>query len=612
MNKLNFSDYNNVLCDSLDALDWAYENGLSKNISIRTSSPALLFNKNINTTDLTARWKTKDLKRFQESINDFSKNIFLETLQQNPLKKEYCLLISQTAVNFHKVIYKAACLNNTDLTEKILILNVKGKFGNKNLNINSPWSDLLKSNKNINEKILFSNTQNNKKPNPKTFNLWSRIRFGGFETLCYRIIIKYLNKFLSIFFYKQALIMGENELIIESMFKLALKGVCLKELQINTNTSSANNYLSEDTKLYFNNIKKLIMPLLILRLQEWLDKDLIEPCTNLFFENLLIQLQAMDMYKGIAIKELNKINNKKTVLVTSNHINNKVLAVLLVCKKYGIPIISFQHGVTPEICDTTKEISVSHPVNNVDKFIVFNKQSAIYAENEAYIKSSSFVAGLPKRYFKSIKKINNINPNHKIIFLSMHLYRGNIGGIKCNYTDNLMAINELYIIKNILNKLPHKVYYKAYPQENKRYPDEDPVLKLLPKYKNLILINKDIDARYLLESFRIIVTGHASSTISWAIMSKKPIIFINNTNNSPLSERAMKDFKKSLFVFNANDINFEKDIINFLSQKIETIEKMYMEMERHRDIMIDQFVTSYSQGAGARSANIIFKEYLSN
>ena len=612
MNKLNFSDYNNVLCDSLDALDWAYENGLSKNISIRTSSPALLFNKNINTTDLTARWKTKDLKKFQEGINVFSKNIFLETLRRHPLKKEYCLLVSQTIVSFHQVIYKAACLNNTDLTDKILILNVKGKFGAKNLNINAPWLDLLKNNKNINEQVYFSNAPNSINKNSKMFNFWSRIRFGGFETLVYRIIIKYLNKLLSKIFSKQALILGENELIIESMFHLALKGVCLKELQIKNNNLSPNNYISEDTKVFFTNIKELIRPLLKLRFQEWLDKDLIEPCATLFFEELLFQLQSMDKYKDIAIKELNKLKMKNTILVTSNHINHKVLAVLLVCKKNKIPIISFQHGVTPEICDTTKEIAVSHPGNNVDKFIVFNKQSALYSEKEAYIKSNSFVAGLPKRYFKSVRKKNNVNPDNKIIFLSMNLYRGNIGAIKCNYTDNLMAINELSIIKNILNKLPHKVYYKPYLQENKRYTDKDPILKLLPKYKNLILINKDIDARYLLESFRIIVTSHASSTISWAIMSKKPIIFINDKNNIPLSPIAEEHFKKSLFVFNAGDKGFEKDIINFLSQKIETIEKIYMKKEKSRKIMIDQFITSYSKGAGRRSSKVIFKEYFQN
>jgi len=610
MNKLNFSDFDIVLCDSLEALNWAYNNGLSRKVLVKTSSPSLIENNKINTINIEKRWSLHNLKKFQESINEFGKKIFTNIFNIDPQNKEYSLLVAQTVVNFHKIIYKAACLDKSDLKKEILILKIKGKYGNKNLSINSPWDKLLNNNKNIHVQIFETNTKINNITDKNFSNYVSRIRFGGIETLFYRLIIKYLSNFFSKIFTKQALIMGENELIIETMFHMALKGVSLKELKINKIKFEENkNYLTKDLDLYFSKVKKVTYPLLQSRLEDWVEEDLVKPCMDLFFEELLIQFQFMNYFKNIFSKELLSFDDKKNILITSNHVSHRLLALLSICKKMNIPSISFQHGVTPEICDNTKEIAVSLPANNVDRFIVFNDQSALYSKNEAYIKSDSFVSGLPNRYFKTARKIFNVNYNKEILFLSMHLYRGNIGSIKCNYTDSMMLIDELALIKNVLNKLPYKVHYKPYPQENMRYPDTDPILDLLPNYENLIVINERIDARYLLEKYRIIVTTHASSTISWALMSKKPIIFINDKNNSSLSDMAIKAFKKGLFVFESGDVNFYINIVMFLSQNFEVIEKMYIEKEKDRLKLINKYITSYSEGAGKRAANFIYNQY---
>jgi hypothetical protein len=48
MQNVDFSKYINVFCDSLEALDWAYQQGLPRNSIIRTSSPAMLWAKNSN------------------------------------------------------------------------------------------------------------------------------------------------------------------------------------------------------------------------------------------------------------------------------------------------------------------------------------------------------------------------------------------------------------------------------------------------------------------------------------------------------------------------------------------------------------------------------------
>ena len=175
MNKLNFSDFDIVLCDSLEALNWAYNNGLSRKVLVKTSSPSLIENNKINTINIEKRWSLHNLKKFQESINEFGKKIFTNIFNIDPQNKEYSLLVAQTVVNFHKIIYKAACLDKSDLKKEILILKIKGKYGNKNLSINSPWDKLLNNNKNIHVQIFETNTKINNITDKNFSNYVSRI-----------------------------------------------------------------------------------------------------------------------------------------------------------------------------------------------------------------------------------------------------------------------------------------------------------------------------------------------------------------------------------------------------------------------------------------------------
>ena len=39
----NLSKYNTIFCDSLQALEWAYKNGLPESAIIKTSAPAMLW-----------------------------------------------------------------------------------------------------------------------------------------------------------------------------------------------------------------------------------------------------------------------------------------------------------------------------------------------------------------------------------------------------------------------------------------------------------------------------------------------------------------------------------------------------------------------------------------
>ena len=59
MQFINLSGYNNVFCDSKESLEFAYKHGLPKNALVRTSSPAMLWDKKPNIQHIESRWSIK-------------------------------------------------------------------------------------------------------------------------------------------------------------------------------------------------------------------------------------------------------------------------------------------------------------------------------------------------------------------------------------------------------------------------------------------------------------------------------------------------------------------------------------------------------------------------
>ena len=73
---------------------------------------------------------------------------------------------------------------------------------------------------------------------------------------------------------------------------------------------------------------------------------------------------------------------------------------------------------------------------------------------------------------KRVKAINTSTP--PIVYIATNLYH--MGLCISSKTDYSRAREEQKRIKGILSKLPHRVRYKTYPEDNRRYADTDPVL----------------------------------------------------------------------------------------------------------------------------------------
>ena len=69
--EVDLSSADNVFCDSVDAINWAYDAGLNTKSIIKTNSPALAWEKNKNVFRLDSKWDINQMKQFQSTIGCF-------------------------------------------------------------------------------------------------------------------------------------------------------------------------------------------------------------------------------------------------------------------------------------------------------------------------------------------------------------------------------------------------------------------------------------------------------------------------------------------------------------------------------------------------------------
>ncbi len=599
---INLSKCNTVFCDSLQALEWLYKNGLPKSATIKTSAPAVLWRKNNNIQDIEKRWSIDDLARFTKSTKELSEDVFDATLSVSGVERELALVIAQTSIMFQQIIYKSACLEEDDFTSSRIFVHINGKGGVNGNNMNSPWDKLLASNPLFSTIDYTLHNDHWDVLSVKEISYWKRYKLAGFETIIYRSAIRFMKYFPDWLFKGKVLIPNENELIIEASANLALRGVKIKEIK------PVYVFDKKIVNIDYADVWKSLFPIMKDRIQLWVTPSAVDITVSLFKDYFYERLKKFDQQLcGWSQVIANSGKTKQVVLMNApGNINGQALSYI--CRKNSVPFIAAQHGVTAEISESAKMERVGLEGSVADAVLLYNYASALVDSRSYFSKGKQHVVGISSRHTRTTdtKVIDKI----PIAYISTNLYRGNLGLHISEKTDYARAIDEYKIVTKVLSKLPYEVLYKSYPEENRRYADIDPVLSYVKLAKNINLYPYKVDMRYLLSSCRILITTKATSTLSWPVMTGKPVVFINWKHNSPLTDEAYSSISKGLFVFNEGDSNFHTNLRQFLSQPLEDIERLWQEKKIFREKMEREYFSAYKNNAGKRSANVIFRDYI--
>jgi hypothetical protein len=601
---IDLSEHNTIFCDSLQALEWAYKNGLPKSATIKTSAPALLWDKELNVQNIEERWTINKIEKFQSTIKQLTEHIFDASLKVKKVDRELALTISQSVYQFQKIIYKSACLKEEDFDNPRVFIYVNGKTGPLGNVMNSPWDQIL-----VYNPLFFKINYNieNDKWNvltTKGVSFWRRLKVAGYETIIYRLIIKLMKKSPNWLFKKEILMPNENELNIEIATSLALRGVKVSKIEPDLLCNTKDIKLDKNTV----EIYSAIAPIIHARIEEWVVEPAVNVTMELFKSHLERQLKQFKLLVNGWDKVITRNALMRAVLVNSPG-NIRGNALSYVCRKKNIPLISSQHGVTVEISKSHSMFHVGLDNSVADVMFSYNSKIVEIEKNTYFNYSKHYVVGMPYRLIRMKQHNGSTNKSTpQIVYISTNLYNTGFG--ISQKTDYGRAVDEGKLITNVLSKLPHNVRYKTYPEDNRRYADIDPVLRVLKSANNIELFYKKIDMRYLVFEHRVFITTCATSTLGWPVMSGKPVVFINQKNNSPLTDEAHASLSKGLFIFDDTENNFHRNLRGFLSQPIDVIEKLWKEKEVARKEMIREYFSAYSGGSGRRASKIIIKEYL--
>ena len=601
---VDLSKFGVVFCDSLQALEWAYNNGLPRSAVIKSSAPAVLLSNKKNIYNVESRWTSTELNKFQNSIPGMSKELFNAALGVTGIERELALSVSNFAYHFQKIIYKSSCLEEGDFNNPRLFIYTKGECGPAGNIMNSPWDKLLKPN------ALFSTVQYTLKNDKWSLlttqgvSYWQRFKVAGYETIFYRLIIKIM-KFLPDWMFAREVIMpNENELNIEIAYSLIFSRVKITEAKLETLPDSKNLYSDKNTV----DLYKAIFPIMCKRIEEWVTPSAVEVTKMLFKSHFEKHIEKFNLLVDAWDRSIvSKDNIKQAVLVNAPG-NIKGHSLSFICRKKDILLMSSQHGVTIEISKAHNILDIIFDNSVADVMFSYNSKIVDIEKKIYFNNARHHIVGMPMRLIrmKSAQTINRSTPS--FVYISTNLYH--MGFTEKAITDYEKAIFEKDIIIKVLSEIPHKVRYKTYPEDNRRYADKDPVLKNIRIADNIELFSNKIDMRYLISEHSVFITTGATSTLGWVVMSGKPVVFINQEHNSPLTKDAQISISNGIFVFNNNDKNFHKKLKDFLSQSVDDIERLWQKKKSAREEMIQNYFSEYKGGAGGRAAKIILKEYL--
>ncbi len=469
MNKnVDLSKYKNVFCDSLEALEWAYKHGLSYDARVKTSSPAILSRGGENIYHVEESWDIDRVRRFQSGMLEFSKDIFNALNDVSGMSRGLSLSVAQNAIRLQSFIYKAACINNRDISDNTLFIKVTGYGGIKGNNMNSVWDEILKCNSNYTCINYVLKDLHWEAMSTKTISLYSRMRLAGIETVLYRFAIIF-SKFIPVFLTKgEILVVKENELVIEAATNLFLRGFSIKSVEYQGHNSTMSSFSS-------SMVKKALYPIVKKKVENWVCRDIVDVCSDYIVDQMLQTLIIANQQYYFWLKKLEKLKpNTKVLSGTVGSVQGNMLHDVTRLK--NIPLISALHGVTHEISELIKVNSSVYDIVSSDLCLTHTKISAKAQQDSMFSFGKAIAVGLPSRMLRMKNYSLRSNYNAPIIYASTNLYSGPAGGPYVSLdTDYGKFKREEKLISLVFSKIKHRVCYKTYPEETRRYSDFDPI-----------------------------------------------------------------------------------------------------------------------------------------
>jgi hypothetical protein len=596
----DFSNVTEVLVDSRFALDKAFEQGLPHDVLIRTSSPALCSQSGINVEYLEKGIGPEKFQIFRDAIEVAALGVY-ETLCQEQALKKYALVAARTVFMTINSIGKAISLTGDNYGGNLAVVLIKSGNTAFDQRRSPPWKNIL------GDKAVFVTVPINEKEIEYNFdqdrnhpNFFGRLLCTGWPRLGHRIFEK-IWKYLPLSLARGVvLVLRENPLLRETAYHLALKGYAIRLLPENSSN------LSPIEGDLVHRVHSVLRAEISTYLSAVLPENGIENVTEYLLTRIVEEIDKFESSRLHWNKVLDHYGKFGSCIAMTNAPHRPTdLALLHVCRNFGIPLASFQHGVAKEIDKNHLGLTAALSESTAsDVFFGFNDRRVELDEKLAYESGESVSAGLPIEFWRS-GSYRKRNPDvAPVLFASTQAYGENIGATALKgVADKIIAESEISLIGNVLTRISHPVLYKPYPEH--QYLDADPVYQFALEAPNITVHTEGKDLAYLLPDARVVVLARATSTLSWCLASGKPLVYINYQSQNPLYDDVHKALAAGIFLFDDTSKTFEDELSAFLSLPLEEIDRVWNEKRSARQHAIERYFGSRGPGAGKRAANFL-------
>ncbi len=448
-----------------------------------------------------------------------------------------------------------------------------------------------------------------------TKNQFLRIADIKYSNILYELLIKLGNSLSG----KNIFLFSKNSIVKEIIVELRKKGIGVYEIKNELHKIYySSNYKQE-------NIDKKIFKLLFdickshsKKIQEKynLETKFIYSFCEIISEIATYYIKHLNIVKHKLRESVYKHRSKIDfpICLSSGLFGGFGLAVSDALLFNNIEIFSSEHGLTAGNSIDPDESSDENEAKTSNYLFCYNYASKRLYDSYKNTKLKTFVVGAPtntkKIKFKLLQRfINRLRLNVRkspiIFYVSHNLQLNTEKYYPYTKSNPIIFKDELKLLKS-LSKVNKDVYFKLYPTEQYLI-EKLPVIKeFIKKLKNLFLIESQEDFRYIRTLSDIIITQSSESTLEWCIGLDVPLILLNSDYYEPLrNEKVKKIFKECFFVFNYDNIGWEKKLIDFLNKPYSEIMMLWNKKLKYRKKYDNEHFLSLNKDPGKIGSNHI-------
>jgi hypothetical protein len=586
-----------IFAESRLALEQAWRSGCPRTAEVRTASPALLDDPSLKASPLDAAGSGDILRSLGRSCHGLAQALHQELRDDRELS-EFALTVVRAIPAFQRILFKAMGLRAEDFVRPVATIDHQFSTPLSDARFNGPMSRLLGANP------ARASLRVEAEDVPAVWThrpgLLARMRFEPVASIAYRLLINLLKR-LPLSLSRTVLIYSENSLVKETATCLALRGYTLRVLSRPPSRRISLVPAQEERlrALISGRLRRWLQPLVTPAVIE----TLVEWFAELAIERAERYLGALDGWPH----QLDRSAGAQPMAVLAGDLPTpETEALYRCCRDLRVPLYCFQHGTAIELSDATRHADYMDEICAADVYFAFNSVVGQRLTENAFAVGRAVSVGLPQDLCDVSRSKPGFRHAPPIYYVSCQLFMGNWQyPASIGLSDHENAEFEKALVAEVLARLPHQVLFKPYPSI--RYLDPHPVVEFARTSQNVEIYEGWLDLRYLINGARVLIASHGGSTVSWCLLSGKPLVFIDCPDQVPLRPEVQKAFEAAVFVFDAGDPDFHARMLEFLSQPLDRIEELWRGKAAARQALIARWFGDADGHAGRRAADWIVR-----